>query len=197
MIVKVPAPSIQWSPTSPGTRKISHVITINPCGTLHFCTKLLTVEIWPIQPLRTLNICSKFHGNPSSCRQHTPLKFTPDEKSETEVSLKRESVTEVGRIHPLGTTNVCRWDIYSGFSLCVFSHGKEKVCESDVLVSFVVSFVFGVTSTGVCRGPIENRGGWLFLWFWCQMSEIGGILSSGSFTWCLCVILQSLSQDQP
>lgn len=112
-------------------------------------------------------------------------------------SQKQESVTEVGRIHPLGTTNVCRWDIYSGFSLCVFSHGKEKVCESDVLVSFVVSFVFGVSSTGGCRGPIENRGGWLFLWFWCQMSEFGGILSSGSFTWCLCVILQSLSQDQP
>lgn len=68
------------------------------------------------------------------------------------------------------------------FTLASLCHGKGKVCESDVLVSFVVSFVFGVTSTGVCRGPIENRGGWLFLWFWCQMSEIGGILSSESFT---------------
>lgn len=145
MIVKVPAPSIQWSPTSPGTRKISHVITINPCGTLHFCTKLLTVEIWPIQPLRTLNICSKFHGNPSSSRQHTPLKFTPDEKSETEVSLKQKSVWNGSQ--SLKLVGFIPWEprmsaaeIFTLASLCVFLVTVKRKCV-NLMCWFPLSFL--------------------------------------------------------
>lgn len=81
-----------------------------------------------VHPLGTLNICTKFHGNPANSCQDTSIKI---KNVNLLIPLEKKSViTKVTRVHPLGTTNICphfyRTQSYSCWDIRVWTKTLDR-----------------------------------------------------------------------